>query len=73
MKRLGELSPDRRISMLDGSRFNGASSIELAAAMSQPAAARGFLLLFRDALRTRFIQSEVGEHAAFVTGIVAQR
>lgn len=47
MKRLGEVSPGRRIAMLDGSRFDPASPIELAAAQSQPAEARGYLALLR--------------------------
>jgi hypothetical protein len=48
MKRLGEVSPGRRIAMVDGSSFNPANPIELAAAMSQPAEARGYLALLRD-------------------------
>ena len=47
MKRLGEVSPDRRIAMIDGSTFDPANPIELAAAMSQPAEARGYLALLR--------------------------
>ncbi len=33
--------------MADGTKYNGASSIELAAAMSQPGGAQGFLALLR--------------------------
>jgi len=51
MKRLGELSPDGRIQMLDGSRFDSAHPLELAAAMSQPAEARGYLALLRGFVR----------------------
>jgi hypothetical protein len=58
MKRLGEVSPGRRIAMIDGSSFNPANSIELAAAMSQPAEARGYLAL----LRTFVSEFEGGEH-----------
>jgi hypothetical protein len=47
MKRLGEVSPNRRIAMVDGSSFNPANPIELAAAMSQAAEARGYLALLR--------------------------
>jgi hypothetical protein len=58
MKRLGEVSPRRRIAMIDGSTFNPANSIELAAAMSQPAEARGYLAL----LRTFVNEFERGGH-----------
>jgi hypothetical protein len=44
MKRLAEVSPDRRIAMTDGSTFT-ASPIELAAALSQAAQAKGYLAL----------------------------
>src|SRR4030095_14129904 len=47
MKRLGEVSPGRRIEMRDGSSFDPESSIELTAAMSQPADAVGVLALPR--------------------------
>jgi len=47
MKRLGEVSPSQRIAMLDGSSFRPSSQIELAAAMSQPGEARGYLALLR--------------------------
>jgi hypothetical protein len=47
MKRLGEVSPGRRIALIDGSSFDPANPIELAAAMSQPAEARGYLALLR--------------------------
>jgi len=59
MKRLGEVSPGGRISMIDGSKFNSANPIELAAAMSQPAEARGYLAL----LRTFANDFEGGEHS----------
>jgi hypothetical protein len=58
MKRLGEVSPGRRIAMIDGSTFNSANPIELAAAMSQPAEARGYLAL----LRTFVNRFEGGEY-----------
>jgi hypothetical protein len=58
MKRLGEVSPGRRIAMIDGSSFNPANPIELAAAMSQPAEARGYLAL----LRTFVSEFEAGDH-----------
>jgi hypothetical protein len=47
MKRLGEVSKGGRIALVDGSAFNAANPIELAAAMSQPAEARGYLALLR--------------------------
>ena len=47
MKRLGEVSRDGRIALVDGSAFNATNPIELAAAMSQPAEARGYLALLR--------------------------
>ena len=58
MKRLGEVSPGRHIAMIDGSSFDSANPIELAAAMSQPAEARGYLAL----LRTFVNDFEAGEH-----------
>lgn len=50
MKRLAELSPGGRIQMLDGSTFTS-SPIELSAAMSQAAQARGYLALLRAFVR----------------------
>jgi len=47
MKRLGAVSADGRIRMTDGSTFLGSSGLELAAAMSQPGEAKGFLALLR--------------------------
>lgn len=47
MRRLGEVSPDGVITMTDGSRFDPASSLELAAAASQPNLAQGYLALLR--------------------------
>jgi hypothetical protein len=50
MKRLMELSPEGRAQMTDGSTFNS-TPIELAAAMSQAAQARGYLALLRAFVR----------------------
>lgn len=50
MKRLAEVSPGERIEMTDGSSFTG-SPLELAAAMSQAAQARGYLALLRAFVR----------------------
>ena len=50
MKRLAELSPGGRVQMLDGSAFTS-SPIELSAAMSQAAQARGYLALLRAFVR----------------------
>ena len=50
MKRLAELSPGGRVQMLDGSTFTS-SPIELSAAMSQAAQARGYLALLRAFVR----------------------
>ena len=47
MKRLGEVSPGGVITLTDGSKFNPASPIELAAAASQPNLAEGYLALLR--------------------------
>lgn len=47
MKRLGEVSPGGVITLTDGSQFNPASPIELAAAASQPNLALGYLALLR--------------------------
>ena len=58
MKRLGEVSHGGRIVLIDGSAFNAANPIELAAAMGQPAEARGYLALLR-----AFVNDfEAGEH-----------
>jgi hypothetical protein len=47
MKRLGEVSPGGVVTLTDGSKFNPASPIELAAAASQPQLAQGYLALLR--------------------------
>jgi hypothetical protein len=47
MKRLGEVSPDGVIRMLDGSEFHGSIPIELMAAATQPESAIGYLALLR--------------------------
>jgi len=51
MKRLGEISPGARIAMRDGSQYDPRSGIELAAALSQPAEAEGYLALLRAFVR----------------------
>jgi len=50
MKRLAEVSPGGRIEMTDGSGYTGAP-LELAAAMSQAAQAKGYLALLRAFVR----------------------
>jgi hypothetical protein len=50
MKRLAEVSPGGRIEMTDGSSYTGAP-LELAAAMSQAAQAKGYLALLRAFVR----------------------
>lgn len=47
MRRLGEVSPGGVIRLTDGSQFDPASPIELAAAASQPNLAEGYLALLR--------------------------
>lgn len=47
MKRLGEIFPGGRIELRDGTALNPARPIELEAALSQPAEARGYLALLR--------------------------
>jgi hypothetical protein len=47
MKRLGEISPEARIRMTDGSQLNPQNPIELSAALSQPAEAVGYLAVLR--------------------------
>lgn len=47
MKRLGELSPDGVILLTDGTRLDPGSPIELAAAVSEPQQAVGYLALLR--------------------------
>jgi len=68
MKRLGELSPGQQIAMLDGTVYSGGSQLELAAAMSQPADARGLLAL----LHAFVVQLEPGPYqAATFGGLIA--
>ena len=55
MKRLAEVSPGGRVQMLDGSTFTS-SPIELSAAMSQAAQARGYLALLRAFVREIEVQ-----------------
>jgi hypothetical protein len=56
MKRLAEVSPGGRVQMLDGSTFTS-SPIELSAAMSQAAQARGYLALLRAFVREIEVQN----------------
>lgn len=68
MKRLGEISPGDRIAMLDGSDYDPRSGIELAAALSQPAEAEGYLALLRAFVR----ELEPASHRAeTLRGLVA--
>jgi hypothetical protein len=47
LKRLGELSPDGTIELVDGTRFRTSAPIELSAASSQAAEVRGYLAMLR--------------------------
>lgn len=47
MRRLGELSPAGVVAMADGARYHTAIPLELSAALSDAAAARGYLALLR--------------------------
>jgi hypothetical protein len=47
MKRLGELSPDGRVTLLDGTRYHTAAPLELAAAANQAAQVQGYLAFLR--------------------------
>ena len=47
LKRLGEVSPGGEIELLDGTRYRVEVPLELAAAASEPAQARGYLALLR--------------------------
>jgi hypothetical protein len=47
MKRLGEVSPDGLVSLIDGSSYRIAAPIELAAATSRAAEVVGYLALLR--------------------------
>lgn len=47
MKRLGEVSPEGVVSLVDGSRFRVAAPIELAAAVTRASEAIGYLALLR--------------------------
>ena len=48
LKRLGELSPDGELTLVDGTRFRAAIPIELSAAASQAAEVKGYLVLLRE-------------------------
>lgn len=68
MKRLGAVGPAGQIEMADGSKLLGSSSIELAAAMSQPGEAKGYLAL----LRAFVARVESSEHRTdTLRGIIA--
>lgn len=67
MKRLAEVSPGGRVQMLDGSTFTS-SPIELSAAMSQAAQARGYLALLRAFVRE--IESQDGRRDT-LRGLIA--
>jgi hypothetical protein len=47
LQRLGELSPDGQITLIDGSKFRPSITLDLAAASAQSAEAIGFLSLLR--------------------------
>jgi hypothetical protein len=51
LKRLGELSPDGAVTLLDGTRFRTAIPLELAAAASQASEVQGFLAMLRAFVR----------------------
>jgi hypothetical protein len=48
LKRLGELSPDGELTLVDGTRFRAAVPIELSAAASQAAEVKGYLAMLRE-------------------------
>jgi hypothetical protein len=58
LQRLGELSPDGRITLVDGSKFRPSIPLDLAAASAQSAEAVGFLSL----LRAFIAELEPSEH-----------
>jgi hypothetical protein len=47
LRRLGEVSPGGAIELVDGTRYRASNPLELAAAASDPAQARGYLALLR--------------------------
>ncbi len=47
LKRLGEVSPEGAIELADGTRYRSGIPLELAAAASEPAQAKGYLALLR--------------------------
>jgi len=47
LKRLGEVSPGGAIELIDGTRYRSSVPLELAAAASEPAQAKGYLALLR--------------------------
>jgi hypothetical protein len=68
MKRLGEVSPDGAIHMIDGTLFRSGMPIELSAASSQPGHAIGYLALLR-----RFVSllEPAAFHRATLQGLLA--
>ncbi len=47
LRRLGEVSPEGRVTLLDGTQFQTSQQLELAAASSQAAEVRGYLAMLR--------------------------
>ncbi|HSF02753.1 MAG TPA: hypothetical protein VLA62_07080, partial [Solirubrobacterales bacterium] len=47
LRRLGEVSPGGAIELTDGTRYRASLPLELAAAASEPAQAKGYLALLR--------------------------
>lgn len=68
IQRLGELSPDGLITLIDGSKFNASIPLDLAAARAQSAEAIGFLSL----LRAFVDELEPSEHrSSTLRGVIA--
>jgi hypothetical protein len=68
LQRLGELSPDGLITLIDGSKFRPSVALDLAAASAQSAEAIGYLSL----LRAFIAELEPSEHRSnALRGVIA--
>lgn len=68
MRRLGELSPGGRVTLVDGSQFTPAVPLELEAALSQASLVKGYLALLHQFSRN--MEGEAGAAGTF-RGLVA--
>lgn len=68
MRRLGEISPDGHVELLDGTRYRTQVPLQLAAALNDAAQARGYLALLR---RLVVLLESADERPAVLRGLLA--